>query len=157
MHALASIHRARKEHDKAFEWNTKGAETGLPKAMTCLGLCLDKGEGVAVPDYPAAAGWYLRAANAGSEDAEGHLAGMYTVGRGGGPADNIYACRIIRRVLDPRGVSSVKRHPTTSRAVPARPWGVASSVASRWRCGGCAKLPRTATQARASARLWHVR
>ena len=33
-------------------------EAGLPKAMFSLACHLDKGLGVAAPDYPAAAGWY---------------------------------------------------------------------------------------------------
>jgi len=46
------------------------------------GVLLDKGDGVAAPDYPAAAGWYTRAADAGIGDAAANLAAMYTVGRG---------------------------------------------------------------------------
>jgi len=82
MDALGSIHYARKEHEQAVEWFTKGAEAGLPGAMYHLGCCLDSGEGVAAPDYPAAAGWYRRAADAGDGDAAHNLCTMYAVGRG---------------------------------------------------------------------------
>jgi len=50
MHTLAGIHDARKEQEREVEWNTKGAEAGLPKAMFNLGLCLDEGQGMAAPD-----------------------------------------------------------------------------------------------------------
>ena len=88
MFALGGIQRARQEHEQAVEWFTKGAEAGLPKAMFSLGLCLDKGEGVAVPDYPAAADWYRRAADAGHGSAASNLAAMYCLGRGRGLADS---------------------------------------------------------------------
>ena len=58
MNALGGIHRVRMEHEHAIEWYTKGAEAGLPKAMFNFGLMLDHGEGMAAPDYPAAAGWF---------------------------------------------------------------------------------------------------
>jgi TPR repeat protein len=80
---LGCIHDVRKENERAVEWYTKGAETGLPMAMHNLGVQLDKGEGVAAPDYPAAAGWYRRAADAGVGDAAHNLSGMYTIGRVG--------------------------------------------------------------------------
>jgi TPR repeat protein len=63
-------------------WLTKGAETGLPKAMFNLGNLLDQGNGIAAPNYTAAAGWYRRAADAGHGRAAGNLASMYTLGRG---------------------------------------------------------------------------
>jgi len=81
MFKLGETHGDRKEHEKAFLWTTKGAETGLPKAMFNLGVCLYQGVGVA-PDYPAAAGWYRCAADAGFGVAAGNLSTMYTVGRG---------------------------------------------------------------------------
>jgi len=65
-----------------MEWLTKSAEAGLPRAIFTLGNCLDRGEGMAMPDYPAAADWYRRAANAGNAQAMGNLSHMYTVGRG---------------------------------------------------------------------------
>jgi TPR repeat protein len=65
MLALGRIHRVRKEPQQAVGWYTKGAEAGLPNAMFALGTMLDMGEGVAAPDYPAAADWYRRAASAG--------------------------------------------------------------------------------------------
>ena len=46
------------------------------------GVLLDKGDGVAAPDYPAAAGWYTRAADAGIGSAAVNLTSMYSVGRG---------------------------------------------------------------------------
>jgi TPR repeat protein len=55
---LGSIHRVWEEHTKAVPWHTKAAEAGLPKAMYNLAVMLDKGQGVAAPDYPAAADWY---------------------------------------------------------------------------------------------------
>jgi len=82
MCVLGQTHDQRNEHEQALEWRTKAAETGLPKAMFNLGCCLDQGVGGAVLDYPAAAGWYKRAADAGSGDAAQNLATMYTVGRG---------------------------------------------------------------------------
>jgi TPR repeat protein len=62
-------------------WATEGAETGLPDATFTLGCCLDKGQGVATPDYPAAADWYRRAANAGDGRAANNLCQMYATGR----------------------------------------------------------------------------
>jgi TPR repeat protein len=82
MNALGSIHREWEEHEQAVEWFTKGAEAGLPRAMFMLGCCLDEGKGVAAPDYPAAADWYRRAAEAGDENGANNLSNMYTVGRG---------------------------------------------------------------------------
>jgi hypothetical protein len=82
MHALGSVHEARKELQEAVEWYTKGAEAGLPRAMFNLGLLLDKGEGMAAPDYPAVAGWYRRAADAGHRAAASNLSTMYQVGHG---------------------------------------------------------------------------
>jgi TPR repeat protein len=58
MNTLGSIHDARKEFEQAVKWYSKAAEAGLPLAMFALGVSLDKGEGVAAPDYPAAADWY---------------------------------------------------------------------------------------------------
>jgi len=82
MYTLGNIHRVRKECEQAVEWFTKGAEAGLPKAMFNLGWLLDTGQGVAAPDYPAAAGWFRRAADAGHGDAAQNLSTMYTLGRG---------------------------------------------------------------------------
>ena len=82
MAMLGEIHRARNEHEQVAAWMTKGAEAGLPKAMHNLGCSLDKGEGVATPDYPAAADWYRRAADAGIGEAANNLCSMYVVGRG---------------------------------------------------------------------------
>jgi len=47
-----------------------------------LGHSLDKGEGVAGPDYPAAADWYRRAADHSNASAAANLATMYTLGTG---------------------------------------------------------------------------
>ena len=52
--------------------------------MFNLGCCLDQGEGVAAPDYLAAADWYRRAADGGVGGAALNLATMYAVGRGRG-------------------------------------------------------------------------
>ena len=82
MDALGHVYGERNEHEQSVEWFTKGAEAGLPEAMFTLGVCLDKGEGVAAPDYSAAAGWYRRAADAGLGDAAKNLSNMYTLGRG---------------------------------------------------------------------------
>jgi TPR repeat protein len=71
---LRRIHYNWKEHEQAVEWLTKAAEAGLPTATFNLACCLDEGEGLAAPDHPAAAGWYRRAADAGS----GGAAGSYT-------------------------------------------------------------------------------
>ena len=82
MYTLECIHRVRKEDEKSLKWVTKGAEAGLPVAMFSLGHRLESGEGVAAPDYPAAADWYKRAAEGGNGIAAQNLAAMYTVGRG---------------------------------------------------------------------------
>ena len=83
MQAMGDIHRARNEHDQVVEWLTKGANSGLPRAMFDLGCYLDTGKGMAAPDYPAAADWYRRAAVAGHGEAAASLSNMYTLGRGG--------------------------------------------------------------------------
>jgi len=82
MHLLGDIYDTREEHEQGFTWYSKSAEAGLPKAMYMLGYYLDGVQGVAAPDYPAAAGWYRRAADAGDGAAANVLASMYTVGRG---------------------------------------------------------------------------
>ena len=82
MDMLGTIHHVRKEHEQALAWFTKGAEAGLPNAMFDLGTLLDKGQGMAAPDYPAAADWYRRAADAGLGKAANKLSSMYTLGRG---------------------------------------------------------------------------
>jgi len=82
MDALGKAHDARKEHEQAVEWYTKGAEAGLPGALFNLGCCLDSGEGVAAPDHPAAVDWFRRAADAGHGQAARNLAVMYTLGQG---------------------------------------------------------------------------
>jgi len=69
-------------------WTTKAAEAGLPVAMFDLGCSLDKGEGVAAPDYPAAADWYRRASEACHGSAANNLSNMYLVGRG-------WACPVV--------------------------------------------------------------
>jgi len=82
MDALGLMHSTRNEHVLALEWSTKGAETGLPKAMYNHGQRLDKGGGVAAPDGPAAADWYRRAADAGHGAAASNLSTLYNLGRG---------------------------------------------------------------------------
>ena len=79
---LARVYWTRTEYELSVEWKTKAAEAGLPRAMFSLGCCLDEGKGMAAPDHPAAAGWYRRAADAGSGGAASNLAAMYAVGRG---------------------------------------------------------------------------
>ena len=82
MYALGDLYRERKEHERAVEWYTNAAEAGLPRAMFDLGVCLDQGEGVAAPDYSAAADWYMRAADAGDGVAAKNVFNMYTLGHG---------------------------------------------------------------------------
>jgi len=82
MHILQSIHHIRKEYEQAVKWATQAAEAGLPKAKFNLAVALDKGEGVAAPDYPAAADWYKQASDAGIAAAASNLCHMYTIGRG---------------------------------------------------------------------------
>jgi len=83
MNTLGFIHGVRKEHKQAMQWYTKSAEAGLPKAMFTLGWCLEQGEpDYPVADFPAAADWYKRAAEAGHGSAACNLADMFTVGRG---------------------------------------------------------------------------
>jgi len=79
---LGQLHDKRLEPEQATVWLAKAAETGLPTAMFHFGCCLDKGVGGAAPDYPAAASWYKRAADAGDADAAANLSIMYEVGRG---------------------------------------------------------------------------
>jgi hypothetical protein len=82
MEALGQLCSEREEHEHAVQWWTKGAEAGLPDSMFNLGCSLDKGAGVAAPDYVAAADWYRRAADAGRGDAANNLSALYQVGRG---------------------------------------------------------------------------
>jgi TPR repeat protein len=84
MLGLGQTHSKRNEHEHAVAWFTKGAVAGLPIAMFYLACRLDKGEGVAAADYPAAADWYRRAADAGNADAAFNLSNMYQIGRGPG-------------------------------------------------------------------------
>jgi hypothetical protein len=70
------------EYDHADKWYTKGAEAGLPVAMFTLGVRLAEGRGMAAPGHPAAAGWFRRAADAGSGDAANNLCQIYSFGRG---------------------------------------------------------------------------
>ena len=79
MATLGRMYDNREEHEQAVQWFTKGAEAGLPEAMFSLGCCLDMGEGVAAPDYPAAAGWYRRAVDAGGGGAAANLASNLAV------------------------------------------------------------------------------
>ena len=82
MHALGWLHFTREDFILAVEWFTKGADARLPQAMYMVGCCLDNWQGVAAPDYPAAADWYRRAADAGDAAAANNLSAMYSVGRG---------------------------------------------------------------------------
>jgi len=82
MHMLGELHRLRREHEQAVGWFTMGAEAGLPESKLTLAFCLDTGEGVAAPDYPAAADWYRQAADAGECEAANNLSHMYSVCRG---------------------------------------------------------------------------
>ena len=72
------------DRELGVAWFEKGAKAGLPDAMFALGCSLDTGDGVAAPDYPAAAGWYTRAAVAGHPAAASNLHTMSAVGRGRG-------------------------------------------------------------------------
>ena len=98
MHALERIQYTWKEYEQAVKWATKGAEAGLSRAMYNVGCCLDAGEGVAAPDYPAAADWYRRAADGGDVSAANNLSNMYTVGRGGA-WQLLPACHVICHIL----------------------------------------------------------
>jgi len=69
LYALGDVHHERGQHEHAVKWFTMGAEAGLPISMSNLGKLLDRGHGVAAPDYPVAAGWYRRAGEAGNGDA----------------------------------------------------------------------------------------
>ena len=83
MDVLGSIYSQRDEHEQAMGWTTKGAEAGLPRAMFNLGRSLNLGEGVAAPEFPAAAYWYRRAADAGIGAAAANLSSLYILGSGG--------------------------------------------------------------------------
>ena len=104
MLALGEFYRNRKEDEQAVKWFTKGAEAGLPKAMHNLGLCLEEGLSVAAPDYPSAADWYRRAADAGHAGAAVNIADMYTVGRGWA-WQSVSASYNISHLSDPRFLS----------------------------------------------------
>jgi TPR repeat protein len=125
MKVLGDIHDERKEHERAVEWYTQGAEAGLPGSMYNLGCCLDLGEGVAAPDCPAAADWYLRAAVAGMGDAAQNLCRMYTVGRGRVSQIMPTSSSSAIQTLVPR----IRRYHMTWRAMTARSWGAVSRVA----------------------------
>jgi len=108
MHCLGTIHHVRGQHVLALEWYTKSAEAGLPDAMLSLGCRHDTGEGMAAPDYPAAAGWYRRAANAGNGGAANKLSKVRSRQRWGwhtrnqielGLADSACVCHAIRHTF----------------------------------------------------------
>jgi len=82
MYVMGTINDAREEHEQAVACFTRSKDAGLPKAMFALGVGLDKGKGISAPDYPAAADWYRRAADAGVGDAANNLSHMYAIGRG---------------------------------------------------------------------------
>jgi hypothetical protein len=65
--------------DKKFASFKREAEAGDAKAQYCLGLCYDKGSGVAV-DKAEAFKWYKRAAEAGDVIAQYSLGVCYTNG-----------------------------------------------------------------------------
>jgi len=70
---LGNMHD-KKENEQALKWYTKGAEAGLPKAMHNYAVYVHEGRCAAAPDYPAAADWYRRAADAGdAESAEPYI------------------------------------------------------------------------------------
>jgi len=81
---LGSIHHEWREYEQAAKCYARGAEAGVPQSMFNVACMLEKGEGVAAPDYPAAAGWYRAAADAGYAEAAYNMSNMYAVGRGRG-------------------------------------------------------------------------
>jgi TPR repeat protein len=127
MHALGETHRARKELEHAVGWYTKAAEAGLPKPMFCLGWLLDAGEGVAAPDYPAAADWYRHAGEAGHGEGASNLCSNNecTLSAAVGLAD--FACHIIRNKLIPHCLSQVASYELTSINCQALRCGVTRS------------------------------
>ena len=64
MDVLGCVFHRWKEPVRSSAWYSKGAEAGLPMAMFNFGNRLQRGVGMAAPDYPAAADWYRRAAGA---------------------------------------------------------------------------------------------
>ena len=120
MHTIGSIHEARKEHDHAVRWYTKGAEAGLPDAMYNLAVALDMGQGVAVPDYPAAADWYKRAAALGHGAAANNLGGMYTLGRGRGVIEDKHSTDVESPPPPPRGHGLISVRVLVLNDPPAR-------------------------------------
>jgi len=82
MRTLGCIYNEWKEYAQAVKWITKAAEAGMPQAMFELGCHLNEGQGVAAPDYPAAAGWFKRAAGVGHGDAASNLNRYYNFGIG---------------------------------------------------------------------------
>ena len=76
--------RARASHEMAHQ----GRRGRVAVCEFSLGTMLDMGEGRAAPDYPAAAGWYRRAVDAGIGDAAHNLSTLYTVGPGQGLDQN---------------------------------------------------------------------
>jgi len=100
MRMLGGMYTKMKAHESAVGWFTMGAEAGLPDAMCCLACCFDTGEGVAAADSSAAAGWYKRAADAGSAQGAYNLHTMYTLGRGRAwqilPASSFYTSVLLQ-------------------------------------------------------------
>tara|TARA_Y100001934_G_scaffold274528_1_gene367078 strand:- start:1193 stop:1423 length:231 start_codon:yes stop_codon:yes gene_type:complete len=62
--------------EMAFEWFSKAAEQGHPKAQHAVGTYLEEGKGTK-SDYGAAAEWYRRAGAQGDAKAERNLGVLY--------------------------------------------------------------------------------
>jgi hypothetical protein len=73
MQTLGELTKIGNDPKRAEAWFTEAAKAGLPSAMWNLAVSLDKGEGVAGPDYAAAVEWYTRAADAGDRDVAGGM------------------------------------------------------------------------------------
>ena len=69
------------QYTQAVEWFTKAAEQGLKDAQFNLGLCYDKGQGVA-QNYAEAVKWYTKAAEQGDARAQYNLGFCYDNGQG---------------------------------------------------------------------------
>jgi hypothetical protein len=101
---------------------------------------------VAAPDYPAAAGWWRRAADAGCEQSAKALSRMYLLGNGW--VSQIMAATVcFFHMYVARFLSFW--HPLTSGASLARPSGAALRAANGGRCNGAARPPRMETPHRA--------
>ena len=68
-------------YEEAVIWYRKAAEQGDPRAQNNLGICYERGNGVAA-DLKAAVRWYRQSAEQGNAIAQGNLGLCYELGKG---------------------------------------------------------------------------